>query len=54
MSKVKNIEFLSEIIDKYDLLILDQWGVMHDGKQGYKEAINCVKKLVELKKNILK
>ena len=25
------IRSFSEILDKYDMFILDQWGVMHDG-----------------------
>ena len=27
-----------EIIDKYENYIIDQWGVMHDGKDGYKSC----------------
>ena len=27
----KIINSFSEILDKYDMFILDQWGVMHDG-----------------------
>ena len=32
-------------LDQYDLYILDQWGVMHDGQEGYKLAIQCVEHL---------
>ena len=53
MTKAVNIEFLSEIIDQYDLLIIDQWGVMHDGQQGYHFAIECIQKLVLAKKTKL-
>ena len=45
MTLVKTISSLSEIINKYDLFIIDQWGVMHDGKKGYPSAINCIEKL---------
>ena len=42
MSKVISISGLKEIYKNYDLFILDQWGVMHDGNQGYMGAIECV------------
>ena len=47
----KHIEEFSEIINNYDHLILDQWGVMHNGEEGFKTAINCVKTLYEKKIN---
>ena len=49
MSKI--IKSISEIISLYDVFILDQWGVMHDGKKGYDHAIESVKLL---KKKIIK
>ena len=52
MTKAVNIECLSEIIDQYDLFIIDQWGVLHNGQQGYHYAIDCIQKLV-LEKKIL-
>ena len=47
---IKTIYGLSEIIDKYDVFILDQWGVMHNGKNGYLNAIKCIEKLYSKKK----
>ena len=41
---------LEEIYDNYDAFILDQWGVIHDGKKGYLNAIQCVEKLYSKKK----
>ena len=41
---------LEEIYDNYDAFILDQWGVIHDGKKGYLNAIKCVEKLYSKKK----
>ena len=38
MSKI--IQSISDIISQYDVFILDQWGVMHDGYKGYECAIN--------------
>ena len=44
---MKRIRGISEIINNYDHLILDQWGVMHNGEEGFKTAINCVNKLYD-------
>ena len=41
----KIINSISKIIDLYDIFILDQWGVMHDGTYGYNHAIKSVEKL---------
>ena len=49
----KIINNISEIIDLYDLFILDQWGVMHDGVYGYDYAINSVNKLIENNKKLV-
>ncbi len=50
---IKLINSFAEIENKYDIFILDQWGVMHDGQQGYKHAINAVDKLIEANKKII-
>ena len=39
------INRLEEIYDNYDAFILDQWGVIHDGRNGYLNAIKCIEKL---------
>ena len=49
----KLINSFAEIENKYDIFILDQWGVMHDGQQGYKHAIKAVDKLIEANKKII-
>ena len=53
MKNINTIDGLSNIIDQYDVFILDQWGVMHDGQQGYHYAIECIQKLVLAKKTKL-
>ena len=53
MKKVKEIKGLQDIIDKYDVFLLDQWGVIHDGNKGFRSAINCIKKLYEYEKYII-
>ncbi|MBD1147515.1 TIGR01459 family HAD-type hydrolase [Pelagibacterales bacterium SAG-MED31] len=49
----KIINNFSEILDKYDFFILDQWGVMHDGHKGYKHAINAVNQLITQNKQLI-
>ena len=51
MTKV--INSFSEISDKYNVFILDQWGVMHDGHHGYDHAIDAVKHLIYKNKQLI-
>ena len=53
MKNTLTIKGLADIINQYDVFILDQWGVMHDGKKGFTKAINCVRKLYQEKKEII-
>ena len=53
MKNVETIKGISDIISQYEVFILDQWGVMHDGKKGYPQAIRCVEKLYQEKKKII-
>ena len=53
MTQVINIVSLSEVIDQYDLFIIDQWGVLHNGQTGYHYAIDCVENLATLQKKII-
>ena len=50
---IKNIQGIKDIINSYDTFILDQWGVMHDGKRGYDHAIECVNFLKKNNKNLI-
>ena len=51
MSKI--IKSIGDIISLYDVFILDQWGVMHDGYKGYDHAINSVEKLIKENKKLI-
>ena len=53
MSVVKNISGLKEVFQNYDIFILDQWGVMHDGYNGYREAIKCTYDLIAHRKKLI-
>ena len=43
------INSISDIVDRYDNFIIDQWGVMHDGTSGYKHAIKTINYLKKKK-----
>tara|TARA_B100001250_G_scaffold379850_1_gene370843 strand:+ start:1179 stop:2051 length:873 start_codon:yes stop_codon:yes gene_type:complete len=49
----KMIDSIGDIISLYDVFILDQWGVMHDGYKGYKHAISSVQKLIRENKKLI-
>ena len=53
MKKFKSISGLLEIIDCYDVFILDQWGVMHNGKKGYNNAKKCINFLSKKNKKMI-
>ena len=53
MKNPKVLKSLSEIIDKFDTYIIDQWGVMHDGQKAYPGAKKCVDKLNQLGKKMV-
>jgi HAD superfamily hydrolase (TIGR01459 family) len=45
---VKATEYLqgvAEVLDRYDALLLDQWGVLHDGAKPYPGAVDCLEGL---------
>ena len=50
---IKIINSISKIIHLYDVFILDQWGVMHDGNYGYDHAIKSVEKLITENKKLI-
>lgn len=43
----QTITHLSEILDSVDGVLLDQFGVLHDGKKAFPGAIDCVQALQE-------
>jgi HAD superfamily hydrolase (TIGR01450 family) len=47
------ISGLSEIIHMYDHFIIDQWGVLHNGKVPYPGVMECLQKLKEANKQLI-
>jgi len=50
---MKTLGGIKEIIDKYEVFILDQWGVMHDGLKAYPFASDCINFLKKKNKKII-
>jgi len=50
---MQSIEGVKEIINKYEVFILDQWGVMHDGDKGFPNAIKCINYLKDNNKKLI-
>ncbi|MBT6532290.1 MAG: TIGR01459 family HAD-type hydrolase, partial [Marinovum sp.] len=38
----QQIDTLAEIAANYDAIVLDQWGVLHDGSAPYDQAVNAL------------
>lgn len=47
------IESLAEILDDFDVAVLDQWGVMHNGSTAYPYAVQAMELLARAEKQIL-
>jgi hypothetical protein len=44
---------MKDIADNYDAFLLDQWGVLHDGKIAYDGAVHCLNELLSRGKLIV-
>ena len=53
MKEPESIEGLSDIVDKYDAFLLDQFGVLHDGQRPYSDVVAALEKLHYAKKKIV-
>ena len=47
-----SLKSISEIVNKYENYIIDQWGVMHNGEIGYEHAIETINYLEAKNKNL--
>ena len=47
------IHSIKDIAEHYDLFLIDQWGVLHDGRFAYKEAINALQYLKNINKTLI-
>lgn len=45
MADIRQLSGIAEIIDRYDGLILDLWGVLHDGERAYPGVADCLDRM---------
>jgi HAD superfamily hydrolase (TIGR01459 family) len=45
LNAIRLIDGVGPIADAYDLFLLDQWGVLHDGEVAYPEAVGVMRRL---------
>lgn len=50
---MKIISSLSEIAGEFDVAVLDQWGVLHNGREPYPRAIGALTSLNKFKKPVI-
>ncbi|MDB5365896.1 MAG: family HAD-type hydrolase, partial [Rhodospirillales bacterium] len=53
ITNVRPVEGLATIIDRYDGVLLDQWGVLHDGVEAFPGALAALRGLRGLGKRIV-
>lgn len=53
MDLPRPISGLSEVLDRYDAFLLDQWGVMHDGRKLFPGVAETVRRLHEAGKKVV-
>ncbi|MEM9475368.1 MAG: TIGR01459 family HAD-type hydrolase [Pseudomonadota bacterium] len=41
----RRLATLTEVADRFDAIVLDQWGVLHDGTVAYSGAVACLQRL---------
>lgn len=52
-SIVRRSQGLREIVDQYDVFLIDQWGVMHDGHAAYPGAVECMQSILAAGKYVI-
>ena len=53
VSKTEVLSGVRDIVDRYDVFLLDMWGVMHDGQVAYEGVLDVVSKLKEQGKDLI-
>ena len=52
MPMVKNIDKIQDIVDEYDVFIIDLWGVLHNGIKVFLPALDVLEKLKKAHKSV--
>lgn len=51
-----SVEFctgIASVVGRYDVFLVDQWGVLHDGRVPYAGAVDCLRRLVDAGKAVI-
>ena len=51
--KTKFRDGLSAVAELYDTFLVDQWGVLHDGRAPYPGVVDCLQRLVDAAKQVI-
>ena len=52
MSKNLDDKGLKSIVENYDIFYIDLWGVIHNGINLHKNAIEALEEIIKVKKNL--
>ncbi|POM72137.1 TIGR01459 family HAD hydrolase [Phytophthora palmivora] len=47
------INGLSDVLDKYDVVLIDQYGVLHNGTIPYIGAVDCFNRMIQAGKKVV-
>jgi len=50
---MKHIQGIRDLVDDYDVFLLDMWGVLHDGSAPYPGVLECIQKLRQANKQLI-
>ncbi|MDH6257549.1 TIGR01459 family HAD-type hydrolase [Bradyrhizobium sp. BR13661] len=53
MTHYRSVSGVSAIVDRFDTFLIDQFGVIHDGDRPYPGALDCLRKLKALNKEVV-
>jgi HAD superfamily hydrolase (TIGR01459 family) len=53
LNAIRLIDGIGPIADQYDLFLLDQWGVLHNGEAAHPEAVEAMRRLRHAGKSIV-
>ena len=53
MSAATPLDGVSKLADRYDVFLIDQWGVLHDGHSAFAEAVDVMRRLRDAGKQLI-
>lgn len=53
MTHYRSVSGVSAVVDRFDVFLIDQFGVIHDGDRPYPGALECLRKLKAIGKDVI-